>query len=213
MSAPQNHARMGRPPDTDRVKIVVDQNIRGAGDTFGRHGPLSVVDGRNILAADLEDADALIIRTTTRVDAELLRDSRVGFVGTTSIGIDHLDTHWLDRQGITWAYAPGCNADSAAQYTLAMMWLACARLGRELTSQRVGIIGRGNVGSRLQHLLAALGIESVANDPPLAEQGAAGLVPLDEALDQDIVSLHVPLEPDGPHPTFRMICPRSSWRR
>jgi len=205
MSVLQNHARMGRPPDTDRVKIVVDQNIRGAGDTFGRHGRLSVMDGRNILAADLKDADALIIRTTTRVDAELLRGSRVGFVGTTSVGIDHLDTDWLDRQGITWANAPGCNADSAAQYTLAMMWLACARLGRDLSSQRVGIIGRGNVGSRLQHLLTTLGIETIANDPPLAEQGATGLITLDEALKQDIVSLHVPLERDGPHATFRMI--------
>jgi erythronate-4-phosphate dehydrogenase len=205
MSAPLNHVRMGRQRDTDRVKIVVDQNIRGAGDTFGRHGRLSVVDGRNIQTADLEDADALIIRTTTRVDAELLRDSQVGFIGTTSIGTDHLDTPWLDQQGISWANAPGCNADSAAQYTLAMMWLACTRLGRELSSQRVGIIGLGNVGSRLQHLLAVLGIETVANDPPLAEQGATGLISLNEALNQDIVSLHVPLERDGPHATYRMI--------
>ena len=187
------------------MKIIVDQNIRGAGSTFGRHARLEVVDGRNLRAEHLVDADILIIRTTTRVNQQLLQDSNVGFVGTTSIGTDHMDLDWLEQRGITWASAPGCNADSAAQYTLAMMWLACERLGRRLTDQRVGIIGRGNVGSRVQNLLAALGVETVANDPPLAELGEPGLVSQEEALAQDIVSLHVPLERQGAHPTYRFI--------
>jgi len=187
------------------VKIVVDQNIRGARDTFGRHTRLEVVDGRALRAEHLRDTDVLIIRTTTRVDKKLLQDSKVGFVGTTSIGTDHLDIDWLEQQGITWASAPGCNADSAAQYTLAMMWLACERLGRSLADQRVGIIGRGNVGSRVQRLLAALGVESVANDPPLTDLGVPGLVSQEEALAQDIVSLHVPLARGGAHPTYRFI--------
>lgn len=187
------------------MKIVVDQNIRAAGECFGQHGELTVLDGRRICTADLRDADALIIRTTTRVDGQLLKDSPVGFVGTTSIGTDHLDIDWLEQRDITWASAPGCNADSAAQYTLAMIWLACERLGLRLASQRVGIIGRGNVGSRLQRLLAALGVESVANDPPLEERGESGLVSLEKALAQDIVSLHVPLERQGAHPTYRFI--------
>jgi erythronate-4-phosphate dehydrogenase len=187
------------------VKIVVDQNIRAAGSTFGRHAELQLIDGRNICADQLGDAEALIIRTTSRVDRQLLKGSRVGFVGTTSIGTDHLDIEWLEQRGIRWANAPGCNADSAAQYTLAMMWLACARLGRRLAEQSVGIIGRGNVGSRLQRLLTGLGVETVANDPPLTELGAAGLVSLDKALAQDIVSLHVPLERAGVFPTYRFI--------
>jgi erythronate-4-phosphate dehydrogenase len=190
---------------TDGMKIVVDQNIRGAGSTFGRHSKLEVVDGRALRAEHLRDTDVLIIRTTTRIDKQLLQDSPVGFVGTTSIGTDHMDIDWLEQQGISWASAPGCNADSAAQYTLAMMWLACERLGRRLTDQRVGIIGCGNVGSRVQRLLAALGVESVANDPPLAELGEPGLVSQEEALAQDIVSLHVPLERGGAHPTYRFI--------
>ena len=140
------------------MKIVVDQNIRGAGSTFGRHSKLEVVDGRALRAEHLRDTDVLIIRTTTRIDKHLLQDSPVGFVGTTSIGTDHMDIDWLEQRGISWASAPGCNADSAAQYTLAMMWLACERLGRRLTDQRVGIIGRGNVGSRVQRLLAVLGV-------------------------------------------------------
>ena len=187
------------------MKIIVDQNIRAAGGTFGRNGELIVVDGRNIRASQLVDADALIIRTTTRVDRQLLKDSAVRFVGTTSAGTDHLDIDWLEQQGITWASAPGCNADSAAQYTLAMMWLACERQGLKLADQRVGIIGRGNVGSRVQRLLAGLGVETVANDPPLADRGEPGLVSLDEALTQDIVSLHVPLNRSGVHPTYRFI--------
>jgi erythronate-4-phosphate dehydrogenase len=187
------------------MKIVVDQNIRGAGSTFGRHSKLEVVDGRALRAEHLRDTDVLIIRTTTRVDKQLLQDSPVGFVGTTSIGTDHMDIDWLEQRGISWASAPGCNADAAAQYTLAMMWLACERLGRRLTDQRVGIIGRGNVGSRVQRLLAALGVDSVANDPPLTELGESGMVSQEEALAQDIVSLHVPLERGGAHPTYRFI--------
>jgi erythronate-4-phosphate dehydrogenase len=205
MSVRPNHARTDRRPGTDRVKIVVDQNIRGAGSTFGRHSKLEVVDGRKLRAEHLDDTDVLIIRTTTRVDQQLLQDSNVGFIGTTSIGTDHLEIDWLEQQGITWASAPGCNADSAAQYTLAMLWLACERLGCRLTDQRVGIIGRGNVGSRVQSLLALLGVETVANDPPLAELGEPGLTSLEEVLSQDIVSLHVPLERAGAHPTYRFI--------
>ncbi|MBT8047425.1 MAG: 4-phosphoerythronate dehydrogenase [Gammaproteobacteria bacterium] len=187
------------------MKIVVDQNIRGAEDTFGRHATLLVKDGRDIGAADLVDADALIVRTATEVNRDLLQSSPVRFVGTTSIGTDHMDTGWLDRHGIEWASAPGCNADSAAQYSLAMIWLACQRLGRRLDQLCVGIIGRGNVGSRLHRLLQALGVETVANDPPLAELGATDLVPLERALTQDIVTLHVPLTRNGPHQTFGMI--------
>jgi erythronate-4-phosphate dehydrogenase len=194
------------------LKIIVDQNIRGAGETFGHHGELQFMEGRLISASDVKDADVLIIRTATRVDGSLLEGSSVGFVGTTSIGTDHLDTDWLDRKGITWSNAPGCNADSAAQYTLAMIWLACQRLGKPLYEQRVGIVGRGNVGSRLERLLHALGVETLANDPPLADRGESGLVSLDEVLNCGIVSLHVPLETEGPYPTVRMIGARQLSR-
>lgn len=196
---------MARLLDSDRLKIVVDRNIRGAEETFGRHGELVPMEGRAIRRADLADADLLIVRTATRVDADLLQGTPVGFVGTTSIGTDHMDIPWLESAGIGWANAPGCNADSAAQYTLAMIWLACERLGRDLRQQRVGIIGRGNVGSRLQKLLAALDVETLANDPPLADRGFSGLVDQTAVLGCDIVSLHVPLTDSGPYPTRSMI--------
>ena len=187
------------------MKIIVDQNIRGAEDTFGHHGDLHFMEGRLISAKHVRDADVLIIRTATKVDQSLLEGSNVRFVGTTSIGTDHLDIDWLDGNAIAWSNAPGCNADSAAQYTLAMIWLACQRLGTPFHEQQVGIVGRGNVGSRLEHLLHALGVETLANDPPLADQGETGLVTLDEVLDCGIVSLHVPLEDGGPYPTVQMI--------
>lgn len=190
------------------MRIVIDRNIPDVDLSFAQHGDIERVDGRSLDRHHLINADALITRSVTRVDAGLLEDTAVRFVGTATIGTDHLDTSWLEQQGITWAAAPGCNADAAAQYTLAMIWLACERLKRNLSDQSVGIIGRGNVGSRLQKLLDVLGTSCVANDPPLADSGTMGLVSLDEALSQDIVCLHVPLIRHGPYPTFRMINPQ-----
>jgi erythronate-4-phosphate dehydrogenase len=183
----------------------MDRNIRAGGETFARHGEVLRLDGRAIAPGHLRDADALIVRSVTRVDSALLTGSAVRFVGSTTIGTDHLDIDFLQQAGIRWASAPGCNADAAAQYTLAMLWLACERLGRRLSEQSVGVVGCGNVGSRLRTLLNALGCRVLANDPPLADTGIAGLVTLDEALACDIVSLHVPLTQDGPYPTWQLI--------
>lgn len=187
------------------MRIVVDRNARATRETFGRHGELLVLDGRSICRGDLLDADALIVRTTTRVNADLLDGTAVRFVGTTSIGTDHMDLEWLEREGITWAHAPGCNAEGTAQYTLALIWLASRRRGLDPRRMSLGIVGRGNVGSRLQGLAETLGMPCVANDPPLAERGVEGLVGLQEALAQDVISLHVPLTRDGPHPTYRLL--------
>jgi len=187
------------------MKIVADANMAGLKQSFGRHANLTRKNGRDISAADLHDADVLLVRSVTRVDENLLANSRVTFVGTATIGTDHLDTQWLSENGISWASAPGCNADAAAQYTLAMAWLACERRGIDPQTQGFGIIGRGNVGSRLQALLATLDIPSVACDPPLADKGERRLVSLEEALDQDVICLHVPLTDDGPYPTRQML--------
>jgi erythronate-4-phosphate dehydrogenase len=194
------------------MRIVIDRNIPGVEKTFAQYGDIERVDGRTLGRQQLINADALITRSITRVNAALLEGTPVRFVGTATIGTDHLDTSWLEQQGITWASAPGCNADAAAQYTLAMVWMACERLGQNPPDQSVGIIGRGNVGSRLQKLLTVLDVSCVANDPPLADSGTSGLVSLDEALAQDIVCLHVPLTRHGTYPTFRMIGPEQLTR-
>lgn len=194
-------------------RALADENIPGLDDTFGRHLALRRFTGRRLERGDLQDADVLLVRSVTPVGEDLLAGSRVRFVGTATIGTDHLDTDFLARAGITWAAAPGCNADAAAQYTLAMMLLASRRLGRPLAAQRVGIVGHGNVGSRLRGLLDTLGVTTAVCDPPLVASGsltAAGGgvlegVPLERALDCDIVSLHVPLTDHGRWPTRGMI--------
>jgi erythronate-4-phosphate dehydrogenase len=190
---------------TAAMRIVIDRDIPGVEQTFAHHGDIDRVDGRRLDRRQLIHADVLITRSITPVNVGLLEGTPVRFVGTATIGTDHLDTHWLEQQGITWANAPGCNADAAAQYTLAMIWLACELLGRNPLKQNVGIIGRGRVGFRLQKLLQSLGMACVANDPPLADCGTSGLVSLDDALSQDIVCLHTPLTRQGPYPTFHMM--------
>jgi erythronate-4-phosphate dehydrogenase len=186
---------------TRQMKIVADMNMPGLEETFGQHGELVRLEGRGIGHPDMTDADVLLVRSVTGVNASLLKGTRVRFVGSATIGIDHLDTRWLEANDITWAHAPGCNANAAAQYTLAMMWLACQRLGKELHQQQVGIVGRGNVGRRLQQLLLALGIKVAACDPPLEDQGKTNLVSMAEACANNIISLHIPLTPAGKHPT------------
>jgi len=186
------------------MKIIADLNMPRLDETFGHHGTINRLDGRGIKHDDLVDADVLLVRSVTRVGADLLQGTRVRFVGSATIGIDHLDTDWLEENNIAWAHAPGCNANAAAQYTLAMMWLACERLQRDFRQQTVGIIGRGNVGKRLEHLLQALDIPVMACDPPLQDQGEQRLVSMQEACANSIISLHVPLTRTGKYPTRDM---------
>jgi erythronate-4-phosphate dehydrogenase len=188
------------------MQIVIDQNIPGYEETFARHGEVLQVDGRKLTKQQLCDAKVLIVRSVTRVDAALLAGSPVRFVGTATIGTDHLDIPWLERHGIIWAGAPGCNADAAAQYTLAMMMLAGKRIGFELAACSIGVVGYGNVGSHLCRLLTAFGVRSLTvNDPLKASTGQCGLSSLDHIKQCDVVSFHVPLSTAGPFATEGMI--------
>ena len=186
------------------MKFVVDENIPNLDETFAHHGDVIRCNGRQIGRRDLQGADVLLVRSITRVDEQLLRQTGIRFVGSTTIGTDHIDTTWLEANEIAWAHAPGCNADAAAQYTLALMWLACDRLGKEFKRQSVGIIGRGNVGRRLEHLLKVLGIKVMSCDPPLRDRGEQGLVSMDEACGNSIISLHTPLTTQGPYATLNL---------
>jgi len=188
------------------MQIVIDQNISGISETFAHHGEVLRVDGRKLRREQLAHAGALIVRSVTKVDSTLLEHTPVKFVGTTTIGAEHLDTVWLEQNGITWANAPGCNADAAAQYTLAMIVLASRRIGFELSDAKIGIVGHGNVGSRLCHLLMALGVtQPLVNDPPLALAGLKGFSELEAIRGCDVISFHVPLSSAGQHATHGMI--------
>lgn len=183
------------------LKIIADENMPALDETFAPGNELIRLNGRHISAADVKDADVLLVRSITRVDHTLLQGSRVRFVGSATIGIDHLDTTWLDANHIAWANAPGCNADAASQYTLAMLQLACERLHKDFRQQTVAVIGYGNVGSRLVRLLQTLNMQVVACDPPLQALGQQGLVSMEEACASAVVSLHVPLSTSGSCPT------------
>lgn len=188
------------------LKIIADQNITQIEQAFQEWGTVRWVAGRELRATDVADADVLLVRSVTRVDATLLDGSRVGFIGSATSGTDHVDLPYLQARGITFAYAPGSNATSVAEYVLAAVcrWAGCRN--RPLHSLRAAVIGCGQVGSRVIRLLEALGITCLRNDPPLKEATSdPRYLDLDAALDADVVTLHVPLTRAGPHPTWRLL--------
>jgi erythronate-4-phosphate dehydrogenase len=186
--------------------IVADRAIPFLHHYFAPLGEIRALDGRAIAPADVRDADVLLVRTVTRVDEALLTGSRVRFVGSPTSGTDHLDSAWLDRVGIAWAAAPGCNARSVAEYVLSALLVCTEMAGRELAGLRAGIIGCGHTGSAVAALLGGAGVTCVLCDPPLAETtGSTRYRPLAEALAADVVTLHVPLTRAGPHATANMV--------
>lgn len=188
------------------MRLVVDDNISAADRAFAGWGEMLRLPGRAITPADVVDADALFVRSVTRVDDRLLAGSRVRFVGSATIGTDHVDTDWLAANGIGFAHAPGCNATAVADWVVA----ALAALDRGgvhgFGAGTAGIVGIGNVGSRVANRLEALGYSVRRCDPPrAAAEGDAGFVDFATALASDVVSLHVPLTDAGPHATRNLV--------
>ncbi|PKM22430.1 MAG: erythronate-4-phosphate dehydrogenase [Gammaproteobacteria bacterium HGW-Gammaproteobacteria-14] len=175
---------------------------------FAGLGDITTLPGRSINGADLAAVDILLVRSVTRVDEKLLAGSPVRFVGSATIGTDHVDTGWLADAGIRFAHAPGCNAMAVAEYVLQAVLHWSLTFRRPLSSCSAGLVGLGNVGARVAELLLALGLSVVATDPPRQRRGdVPGLEwkDLDTVLDCDIVSLHVPLIHSGPDATWHLI--------
>lgn len=186
------------------MKIVADVAIPYVRYYFAGLGDLHLIDGRDIDADAVRDADILIVRTATRVDKDLLGNSRARFVATATSGIDHIDTSFLAERGVGFASAGGCNARAVAEYVLSSLFVLAERRDRDLRNQRVGIIGCGHVGSTLHEFLEACGVSCLVCDPPLQESGAGvryDFVSLDEIRAADVISLHVPLVYEGDYPT------------
>jgi erythronate-4-phosphate dehydrogenase len=139
------------------VKILVDENMPYAGDLFRRLGEVKAVPGRPIPAAELADADALMVRSVTKVNEALLSGTPIKFVGTATAGTDHVDEQWLQQAGIGFSAAPGCNAIAVVEYVFSSLMLLAERDGFDLRDRTVGIVGVGNVGGRLQARLEAWG--------------------------------------------------------
>lgn len=185
--------------------IVADENIPGLYEYFSSWGELRMYPGRQIGAGDVKDADVLLVRSVTKVNAALLSGSRVKFVGTCTVGRDHLDESWLRSQGIHIASAPGCNAQAVVEYVLAGLAYAALVHGFDWHQATLGIVGLGQVGSRLARAAMALGMKVVGCDPWL-HQAEVPLLSLDELLQTaGVVSLHVPKVLDGPYPTQHLI--------
>lgn len=188
------------------MKIVCDSNMPYAIEAFRQFGEVVSKPGRGITASDVRDADALMIRSTTRVNRALLEGGRVRFVGTATIGFDHMDVAWLDAAGIRWCSAPGCNANSVSEYVAAALLCIGGRKGITLEGRTLGVIGVGNVGSQVVRKAGALGMRVLMNDPPRQEAEGGGAFTGLEALlrDSDAVTLHVPMARQGPHPTWHL---------
>jgi erythronate-4-phosphate dehydrogenase len=187
------------------MKIVADENIPLLKEFFSKVGDISVYPGRSLNAELVADADILLVRSVTPVDESLLSGSRVKFVGTTTIGLDHIDTAYLQRQGIGFCSAPGCNASAVMEYIVSVLSVLSEQQGFRLHNKSVGIIGRGQIGSRLAAALAKMGVRFKANDPPREAAGETELYSLEDVLACDIISVHVPLIEDGPWPTRNLI--------
>ncbi|WP_075181342.1 4-phosphoerythronate dehydrogenase PdxB [Pantoea sp. 1.19] len=182
------------------MKILVDENMPYAPELFGRTGEVTAVPGRPIPPAALQEADGLMVRSVTRVDAALLADTPVKFVGTATAGTDHIDQAWLAAQGIGFSAAPGCNAIAVVEYVFSALLALAERDGFALRDRTVGIVGVGNVGARLQARLAAWGVRTLLCDPPRAARGDEGeFLPLSTLVAQaDVLTFHTPLHLSGP---------------
>jgi erythronate-4-phosphate dehydrogenase len=189
------------------VRIVVDENIPGAAQAFGPLGEVRTLPGRTLSRADLAQADALVVRSVTKVDHALLDGTPVRFVGTATIGVDHVDRAYLAQAGIGFASAAGCNARSVVEHVVTVLLEIAVASGITLGGKTLGIVGHGNIGSRLARVAPALGLRVLVNDPPLQRAGHPGpFTALNDLLDQaDFLTLHVPKIKDGPDRTIGLI--------
>jgi erythronate-4-phosphate dehydrogenase len=187
------------------VKIVADRNIPQVEACFEHLGQVHLVSGREITPDMVADAEVLLVRSVTRVNKELLKGSRVRFVATATIGMEHVDIGYIKKRKIGFASAPGSNANSVAEWVVAALLSIGNKHKLTLAGKSIGIVGVGNVGSRVAAKCRALGMEVVLNDPPLArETGDPQYRSLEEIYACDFVTLHTPLTHTGPDKTFHL---------
>jgi erythronate-4-phosphate dehydrogenase len=189
------------------MKIVVDEKIPFIRGVFEPWADVVYSQGSAIDAAMVADADALITRTRTRCDSNLLKNSRVKIVASATIGYDHLDTEWLESKGIRWVNAPGCNSGSVMQYMVSVLICLAGKHSLDLPSLTLGVVGVGNVGSKVVRAAKSLGMKVLQNDPPRQRrEGLTDFLPLETLIaESDILTLHVPLNHEGEDSTFHLV--------
>jgi erythronate-4-phosphate dehydrogenase len=187
------------------MKIVADENIPFVKQCFSSAGEVLAIGGRKITPEILKDADALLVRSITKVGEDLLDGTNVKFVGTATIGFEHIDIDYLAAKQIGFASAPGSNANSVAEYIISALLNLADKYKFAFDKESIGIVGVGNVGSRVEKKAKALGMKVVLNDPPLKRQsGDEKYRPIEEIFDCGIVTLHTPLTSEGPDKTFHL---------
>jgi erythronate-4-phosphate dehydrogenase len=185
------------------VKIIIDKDIPFIRGLFEPCAETLYLPCAEIVSKNVKDADALIIRTRTQCNRELLADSKVSFIASATIGYDHIDVELCREKGIAWNNAPGCNARAVSQYVISALLHIAETRSHNLKEKFLGIVGAGAVGSQVELAAQALGMSVILNDPPLEQNNRSGkYTNLDTLLkNADYVSLHVPLTSSGAYPT------------
>lgn len=188
------------------MKIIADDKIPFLRGVLEQYAEVVYLPGGKTAPADVKDADAIITRTRTECNEKLLSGSMVKFIATATIGYDHIDTQWLAANGIEWTNAPGCNSSSVAQYMSSVLLKLACKYKISLHGKTLGVVGVGNVGSKVAKVGEALGMRVLLNDPPRAEmEGQGGFVDLEQIVaEADFITMHVPLNKDGKYPTYHL---------
>ncbi|MBN1844745.1 MAG: 4-phosphoerythronate dehydrogenase [Sedimentisphaerales bacterium] len=188
------------------MRIVADENIPYVQELFQDLGQVDCLPGRCLRSDALRDADVLLVRSVTSVGADLLEGTGVRFVGTATIGTDHIDQEYLRSRRIVFVDAAGSNAVSVAEYVITAILVIAQQRGWPLAGRTLAVIGVGNIGSRVEAMARALDLRVLPNDPPRQRQtGDPRFVGLADALGADIITLHVPLTRGGSDPTWHMM--------
>jgi len=188
------------------MKIIADNKIPFLKGAFEPYADIEYLSPSEITKDRVSDADALIIRTRTRCNAELLSGSKVKFIATATIGYDHIDAVFCESENINWVSAPGCNSTSVMQYITSALLMFAGKKSIDLTRLTIGVVGVGNVGSKVAKAAAILGMKVLLNDPPRErKEGKGSYVSLDEIIDySDIITFHTPLIKEGIDRTFHL---------
>ena len=189
------------------MKIVVDKKIPYLKGLLESVAEVIYMSGKEIRNADLVDADAMLIRTRTICNRELLEGTSIKFIGTATIGYDHIDSDFCEFSNIKWVNAPGCNSSAVAQYVTSSLLALANKYNFELSGKTLGIIGVGQVGQKVERNARLLGMNVLLNDPPRSRnEGEKNFNSLERLLeDSDIITLHTTLEKEGPDKTLHMI--------
>ena len=186
------------------MKIIADENLAFTDYFFAEFAEIQHQAGRTLTHADVQDADALLVRSVTKVNHDLIDQTQIKFVGSATIGTDHLDIPALEQQNIAWSNAAGCNAQAVAEYVITALLHLNIDLLEKNKAFTLAIVGLGNVGKRLAVMAQLLGWNVIGYDPYVQLAGIEN-VSLQELLKQaDAISIHVPLTTSGDYPTLHL---------